>query len=476
MKKYNILFALLFVFCVTILGGGCGSSHSDNPIAANNSDQFVAAVGDVADDLQKIANDAFNDRKVVNAIEAIVRQYLITDPNDATIMNRAIGKTFSASDIKVVDLQDNPSFDKIVYVKTWANRHITAKDGVVAASDFQVGTVDFQLTVISGDHTTKLTVTPNSTTGYWQAFIASTQLLNKLFDKQLQAFDGADHNYLVLIYSYSDATIDVKYDDETLLKGTIKISYPGVTGVTPDTTGAPVYAQTPHTAKFDLTLYPQASGKDYNVKIELERNTTSTGTNAISNVSNLKMYRTTGSNILTMNAGTDLTATAASSTPTAASLKALDLNIADKIRLAQNSPLNLVNLMTYYVTRADSDITPEEVESDAAEINKLLSNAGLAVYLNKSSEKNADVRATAGKIGGYNHVRFGLQFVGSDEVELVRDIANQEDLQKIRTLAGSVAPMIQQLADLLTNNGIITNVTSNGIIKTIFEDLFGSSN
>ena len=177
-----------------------------------------------------------------------------------------------------------------------------------------------------------------------------------------------------------------------------------------------------------------------------------------------------------MNAGTDLTATAASSTPTAASLKALDLNIADKIRLAQSSPLNLVNLMTYYVTRASSEITAEEVESDAAEINKLLSNAGLAVYLNKSSEKNADVRATAGKIGEYYHVRFGLQFVGSDEVKLVRDIANPEDVKKIRTLAGSVAPMIQQLADLLTNNGIITNVTNNEIIKTIFKDLFGSSN
>lgn len=166
------------------MGGGCGSSHSDNPTAASNRDQFVAAVGDVADDLQQIAADAFNDKKIITAIDSIVRQYLITDPNDTTILNRAIGKTFSATDIKVADLPaENPlsvSFDKIVYIKTWANRHITAVDGTV--TEFNINTSDFQLTVQSGDHTTILTVTPNSSTGYWQAFAVSSTLLNKLFN------------------------------------------------------------------------------------------------------------------------------------------------------------------------------------------------------------------------------------------------------------------------------------------------------
>jgi len=187
------------------------------------------------------------------------------------------------------------------------------------------------------------------------------------------------------------------------------------------------------------------------------------------------MYRTNGSNILKANAAMDLSGSTDSANPTVVSLAELDVNIADKIRLAQSSSLDLLTLMGYYVTRADSSITTEEIVSDAEAINKLLSSAGLAVYLNNSSTKNADVRAKAGTIGNYNHVRFGLQFAGSNEVELVREIANPEDLQKIRNIASGLAPMIQQLADLLTSNGLLTNVTSNGVIKTIFEDLFGTN-
>lgn len=278
-----------------------------------------------------------------------------------------------------------------------------------------------------------------------------------------------------MTYSYSDATVNVKYDDETLLNGTINLNYSGVTAVNPTTFGEGVSAMNPHTSKLDFTLYPQAVGKDYDVKIELDRSTTSTGTNAIRNANNIYMYRTNGSNILKANAAMDLSGSTKSANPTAISMAELDVNVADKIRLAQSGPINLLNLMTYYVTHASNSVTTEELESDATEVNKILSNAGLAVYVNNNSEKNADVRAKAATLGGYNHVRFGLQFVGSNEVELLKDIANPEDLQKIRTLAGSVAPMIQQLADLLTSNGLLTNVTSNGVIKTIFEDLFGTN-
>ena len=263
-----------------------------------------------------------------------------------------------------------------------------------------------------------------------------------------------------MTYSYSDATVNVKYDNETLLNGTINFNYSDVTAVNPTTFGEFVSAMNPHTAKFDLELYPQASGKEYAVNIELDRSTTSTGTNAIRNANNIYMYRTNGSNILKANAAMDLSGSTESANPTAISMAELDVNVADKIRLAQSNPLNLLSLMSYYVTRADSSVTPEEIVSDAAEINKLLSSAGLAVYLNNSSTKNADVRAKAGTIGDYNHVRFGLQFAGSNEIELVRDIANPDDIKKIKTLAGSVAPMIQQLADLLTSNGLLTNVTS----------------
>ena len=151
------------------------------------------------------------------------------------------------------------------------------------------------------------------------------------------------------------------------------------------------------------------------------------------------------------------------------------MNIADKIRLAQSSALNLFTVMSYYYTNASDEVTPEEIESDAAAINKLLSNAGLSVYVNNSSTKNADVRAKAGKIGNYNHVRFGLQFAGSDEVELVREIANPEDIQKIRTLVSSVVPMLQQLTGIISNSGVITNLTDNEVFQVILQDLLGTN-
>ncbi|MBR0202887.1 MAG: hypothetical protein IJQ56_00835 [Synergistaceae bacterium] len=485
MKKNSILFVFLlaaFAVIACLGGGGCGGSSSGNINSSSNRTQFIAAISSIVDDLQEIADSAVTNRKVVNAIQDIVSQYLVTDASDNTITQRAIGRTFmESSDMMFERLTDNVSFDVAVYVKSWSNKHITVKNGVV--TDFVTDTDDFQLTITSTDnHVTKLTITPESTTGYWQAYTGASELLNILFSQQLNQRTNENHHYLLVVYTYSSANVEVTYDGTTLLEGTVEIDYPGKTAVTPDTTSDPVWANTPHEAIFDVTLYPQ-DNKDYEVVIELDREVKSTGSNSIATNSNLNMYResTSGnklSTILDMSAGINASVPSGSTRPSAATVTALDLNIADKLRLAEDKPLDLVSLMVLYFTSGLRE-TVEEVEEDAEGINDILSDAGLAIYLNKASDKAADVRAMASVIGSgsneYNHVRFGVQFVGSDEVELVRNIANKEDLQQLRTLIGKVSAQVQILANMLTNSGLLTEVTGNEIIQIVFEDLFGTN-
>ena len=123
--------------------------------------------------------------------------------------------------------------------------------------------------------------------------------------------------------------------------------------------------------------------------------------------------------------------------------------------------------------------TEETVKSDVAELNTLLSDAGLSVYLYKSETKAGDIRALASEIGTdpnrtYPHARFGIQFVGASEPVLVRDIANQDDRKQIQALIGKVTPQVQALTQMFTSTGLLGYVSANDIIKIIFEYLFSN--
>ena len=130
--------------------------------------------------------------------------------------------------------------------------------------------------------------------------------------------------------------------------------------------------------------------------------------------------------------------------------------------------------MKLYVT-GGTEVSESTLASNAAQINNILSNAGLAFYLNNSTSKAGDIRAAVGEIQNVRHIRFGVQFPDSNEVEFIRDIANPDDLNQIKTLISTVSEQAQLLAQLLTNSGLLSNVTDNSIIKLIFEDLFGSN-
>ena len=461
-KKFLAVWAAMgLAFLAIASGGGCGGSPSGG---ANYWDQFIDAVGDVVDDLQAIADSAVSNRKVITAINDIATQYLVSS-GDTTVTDRAIGKTLMAKNVTSQDIKDNPSFDKAVFVHIWDGNHITVENNKVKT--FEIDKSDFQLTITGSDgHVTKLTITPTSTDGYWQAFSGASALLNALYGKALTGIFGK-HNYLVFAYTYASVNLKVEYDGTTLLDGMLSVSYPG------KKPKDKVYLNTPHTKTYALTLYPQ-DNKDYTVGIDIKRVVTSSGSDSVSNTTALKMYRkgSVNTTILEVNEGLDATVPSGSTRPSAASLTALDLNIANRIRLAESSSLDLVSLMGLYVTGTSA--TEETIKSNVANINTLLSNAGLSVYLNKSTTRAGDVRALAGKIGGYNHARLGIQFVGASEPELVRDIANPDDMKQLRTLIGSVSAQVQALAGLLTNTGLLGDVTSNEIIQIIFNDLFGT--
>ena len=468
-----LLFVLLLALCV-MGSGGCGGSSNDDSSGSDNRSQFINAVGDVVDGLQDIADSALSNRKVITAIDDIIGQYVVLSSTDSTLQNRAIGRTLMANDVISGDWAGNPSFDKVAYVPIWSNKHIGVENNVVTA--FETGQSDFQLTVTSRDnHVTKLTITPASTSGYWQAFPGASALLEALATEERKAVLG-EHRYLVCAYTYASANIKVEYDGTTLMDGTISVNYPGKTTTLPGNTGALVFANTPHTTKFALTLYPQ-DNKDYSVGIDLTNEVISSGANSIRNVADLALYRKTGSTtrtILDVSAGMDATVPSGSTRPSAAVLKPFDLNIAGKIRLAESGSLDLVKLMGLYVT-GGANVSEETVKSNAEKINTLFSDAGLSLYLNGSTTKAGDVRALAGNMGGYNHVRYGIQFVGADKPELVRNIANPEDMAQLKTLIGSVSTQARLLAQLLTSTGLLGNVTDNEIIRLVFEDLFGNA-
>lgn len=475
--KCGILSVLSLAVCAMIacmVVGGCGGS-SGSSRTQSSRDQLIAAIGDIADSLQTIADSAFSNGKVINAIKDIAGQYLVLSADDTTLLNRAIGRTFMADDIMSRDITGNPSFDVAVYVKAWSNKHITVENGAVTS--FVTGTSDFQLTITSSDnHVTKLTITPNSTTGYWQVFTAASALISRMFNARMGQMFG-EHSYLILVYSYSSANIKVEYNGTVLLEGTLTLNFPTKTAVTPDTMGEAVFFNNSHTSKYNFTLHPQ-DNKDYNVKFNLDRSVQSNGSNSLSSTSSIKLYRQlasgTSQTILEANAGSDMTVQQGSSRPSSLSLKAFNLNIADKIRISESSPLDLVRLMTLYYT-GGNDVPESTLQSNAAQLNNILSNAGLSFYLNKSTSKAGDIRAAVGEIQNVRHIRFGVQFPDSNEVEFIRDIANPDDLNQIKTLISTVSEQAQLLAQLLTNSGLLSNVTDNSIIKLIFEDLFGSN-
>lgn len=476
-NKSGFSFALSAAFLAVLLccfAGGCGGSSGTNK-TQNSRNQLISSIGDVADDLSAIADSAFSNGKVLNAIDDIISQYTVLATDDTTVINKVIGRLFMSDVVVSSDIIGNPSFDVAVYIKPWSNKHITVKNGAV--TDFVTNQSDFQLTITSSDnHVTKLTITPASSTGYWQAFSGVSILLNNILAERFNATLGK-HSYLLLAYSYSSANVKVEYDGTVLLEGTINLSYPTKTAVTPDTIGEPVDINSPHTSKFNITLHPQ-DNKDYDVKLDFERNVQSNNVDSLSSESTLKLYRQTAAGltgtIFEINAGMDASVSTGALMPSSISIRKLNINIADKIEISQSGILDLTKLITLYFTRG-SDVSEAELESIAAQINAILSKAGLSFYLNNNILKAGDVRVAIDKIQGYDHVRFGVQFTDSNEVEFVRAIANPEDLQKMKTLIGRMSSQVQMLAQLLTNSGILDDVGGNQIIKLIFEDLFGTN-
>ena len=473
MRRNNLSFvlaALLLTFCLMAMTGGCSGSSSSR--SSSNRNKFIDAVGDIADSLESIAQSALSNKKVVYAIEDIVGQYSVVDSSDERFHDTALYKSVWDGFVRSEDITTS-DFKVGLFCEVISNKHIEVSHDIaeITAND----TPDFQLTITSTDnHVTKLTVTPTSSTTYWLALAQTSAMFNSL-----NAGAAGQYDALFFAKLYESANIKVEYKGAsetsytTLLDGTINFSYPGKSD------GGYVYENTPHTAKINAVLYPQDS-KDYTIGIDLTRIVESNRINTLDVESELNMYRKSSSGskstLLNFNAATAAVMTpdkpTANARPTAMRIRKLDVNIADKIRLAESSAIDLIKLTRQYVTGTSA--SEADIASRVEKINELLADAGLSLYLNKSTAKAGDIRTLAGKISGYNHVRFGIRFNNSNEVELVRDIVNPEDLQKFRSLISSVSGQVRALGQLLENSGMFDNITDNPIIELIFNDLFGT--
>ena len=484
--SFGVLAVVVLLMLAILSGGGCSGSSSSS---ISNREQFVVAFSEVVDDIEDIANSAISDRTILTALDDILGQYIILSSDINRVKQtkeatkKAIGCTLISGD--VVSAEISPIsvgmlfFDRAAFVQLWSGNHITVNNGEVTS--FIKGQSDYQLTITSSDnHVTKLTITPNSQTGYWQAFATSSALADALLDALSLPIGANAHGYLLFFYTYASANIEVTYNDTPLLKGTISVNYPGKTPVTSPTNIAEnsrVYMNNPHNTKLDLTVYPQDK-KDYAVGINFDSTTTSTGDNSIKTNTSMKMNRTNESNsgtMLDLKTVLDVTASDSDTSllPSKTIQDGLELNIADKIRIAEISSLDLTSIRLLYNTGTSA--SDETLRNNAAKINTLLSDAGLSLYLYRNTAKAGDIRALVDKMGSYNHVRLGIQFVDENQPDVVKNIVNKEDLEALKSIVHLVTPNVRAFAEILTGTGYLSEITSNEIVVLIFNDLFGTN-
>ncbi|MCR5347500.1 MAG: hypothetical protein K6E38_06960, partial [Fretibacterium sp.] len=427
--------------------------------AAFYRNQFKEAVHCVIEDLEDIAQSASSDKKIVTAIDDIVRQYVALSTDISLIKDTAIFWTVSADSSNSMDLDGNPLFEKALLIDAMTNKHVKVKQGKVKS--FKNKQSDYQLTITSGDsHVTKLTVTPASEKGYYQTSLGASAILNAVSE---------DVTRYLLCYKVP-VSFDIKmtYNDVTLMESKVEVDYPNKTD------GSVVYENSPHTVTLKSTLYPQ-DNKDYTVGIDMTSTVTSADENSVNGVSELDVYRKKGSEkIKTLfSQKSNVTVTVSNDIQSSALIvNSSSLNVGDRIEIKQSDSLDVVAMNKYYSTGTDA--TEETVKSNVEKLNELLKAANPAVYLNKSVTKAGDVRALAGKIANYYHARLGVQFTGADTPELVADVADQADLMKLRSLLGGMSGQMQAISRLLMSMELMPGLGGNQIIQIILSDLFGS--
>ena len=457
-RKFNFVLVVFVLALFALTVGGCGgSSHHSS---TSQMERFADTFGEIVDRMQEIASIASSDSAIMAAVQDIIPLYSVS--NDQGVIYN-IFKSLTQQDIVLISGLETPFNARAKFdITKW---HFKYENGKLADGYPTKDNSDFQIEVTSGDHTTTLTLTNSGSTSYWKSNAQMSYILSEVAQKA--GYISPDVTVLLFNKVYSDINIKLDYKASSsassvnLLTGTLSFSS--------DKTD--VYAQTPRTTSYNLTI--TIPGLD-NEKLNI------TGTRVVTNPSSSVMrtdadlsLTKNGENFFSFNAGIDATS---SSGKASIKLNELIAKLTEKLALdmgaTSSNQINISKLLDLYNTGTDA--SESEVESKAEAINKLVSPR---VYI--KNKLNSYIRAFAGTLGNYYHIRLGHEFIDDmGEIYKLKEIVDEDDWADLQQILKKLLPQIRVITGLMQNisgesgDSVIGVNLSQEIIQLLMQHFF----
>ena len=459
-RKFNFVLVVFVLALFALTVGGCGgSSHHSS---TSQMERFADTFGEIVDRMQEIASIASSDSAIMAAVQDIIPLY--NSSNDQGVIYN-IFKSLTQQDIVLISGLETPFNARAKFdITKW---HFKYENGKLADGYPTKDNSDFQIEVTSGDHTTTLTLTNSGSTSYWKANAQMSYILSEVAQKA--GYISPDVTVLLFNKVYSDINIKLDYKASSsassvnLLTGTLRFSS--------DKTD--VYAQTPRTTSYNLTItIPGLDNEKLNItgmRVVTNPSTSSMRTDADLSVSK------NGEDFFSFNAGMDVSASSSGS----ASIKLNELNtkLTDKLVLdlgaTSSNQIDVSKLLNLYNTGTDASKT--EVESNADAINALTSTK---VYV--KNKLNSYIKAFAGTLGNYYHIRLGHQFVDDSlgVIYKLKEIVDEDDWSTLQQIIKKLLPQINVITGLMQNivsdsgDSVIGVNLSQEIIQLLMQHFF----
>ena len=464
-RSFSLVCALLCFALLAVTAGGCGGSSSHR---SSNESKFAAALSKIIDNFAETAEVAEEDGKLFNVVNDILAQYAGTSSSDTNgiVVNVLESIRTGSSTVTSASFSGtlgDVTFEQRVNVDL-TGTHFTSDNGKLTRTD---GNSDFQLSITSNDHTTVLTITP-STNSYWKANTLLSAVLNEYMEsKNIDA-------PVTLLFNKVPATMNITltYQDNTsnstpltLLSGTVSMT----------ASGTDVYENTTREDKFDLNLILHALNKTtINAAGSLSNTANSDNTSytvkANTKFGNLLNFNSTIVN--KVNAQATKQSDAVTATVSEFEAKVYN-NLLNFDLIGGGDSINLSKLIDLY--NRGKSTTEAQAIANAADINEIIQDN--EIYVNGNA--NSTMRAFAGYMAGYDHVRIGLVFHDKplEEPKLIRDIVEETELKKIKTMLTKVYPNLLKLLQVSQNLSFL-DLSAMGInidqefLQAIFNEIF----
>ncbi|MBQ9896345.1 MAG: hypothetical protein IJM40_03410 [Synergistaceae bacterium] len=459
-RKFNFVLVVFVLVLFALTAGGCGgSSHHSS---TSQMERFADTFGEIVDRMQEIASIASSDSAIMAAVQDIIPLY--NSSNDQGVIYN-IFKLVRPQDIDFNFNASQGNFNaRMNYDLT--KMHFKYENGKLADGYPTSNNSDFQIEVTNGSHTTTLTLTNSGSTSYWKANAQMSYILSEVAQKA--GYISSDVTVLLFNKVYSDINIKLDYKASSsassvnLLTGTLSFSS--------DKTD--VYPQTPRTTSYKLTI--TIPGLD-NEKLNItgKRVVTNPSSSVMRTDADLSLTKN-GENFFSFNAGIDATS---SSDKASIKLNELIAKLTDKLALdmgaTSSNQINISKLLDLYNTGTSA--SESEVESNAEAINKLVSPR---VYI--KNKLNSYIRAFAGTLGNYYHIRLGHQFVDDSlgVIYKLKEIVDEDDWANLQQIIKKLLPQINVITGLMQNivsdsgDSVIGVNLSQEIIQLLMQHFF----